>query len=271
MPELPEVETIARAIAPFVEGREVTLRRLDPRVGKLLCGRGSFARHLRGRTVAKVGRRGKALILALSPPGALVFRLGMTGDIRLAPAGGPHRGPHLHAVFALSGGPDLIYTDPRRFGRVLLDPSRPDPDLGLAPDPFSGDFDLSAIIRRAAGSRRPLKELLMDQSVVSGIGNIYASEILHRCRISPHRRASAVEAAEWRALLRTARRVLAEAVGAGGSTIRDFTGPDGEPGAYQQEHRVYGREGERCPRCRGGILRTVQGGRSTFHCPGCQR
>jgi formamidopyrimidine-DNA glycosylase len=280
MPELPEVETIARLLAPAIEGRDiVAVRRLDRRIAGIVGepGRGGGLTRVRGssllagRRVTGVGRRGKALILALEPAGALVFRLGMTGHVSLEKAGAPLRGIHLHAALTLSGGLDLLYADPRRFGRVLVDPSCSVPGLGLAPDPFSPDFTWQGVAERGGRSRRTLKEVLLDQSVVSGIGNIYAAEILHRAGLSPLRRGCETTMGEWRLIAARARAVLAEAVAAGGSTVRDFAGPSGRAGAYQDEHLVYGREGQGCRACDAPILRVTQGGRSTFYCPRCQK
>ncbi len=286
MPELPEVETIARAIAPAVAGRTiVAVRRLDRRIAALASGEGRGTRGkkgsglskaraaglLAGRRIARIRRRGKALILSLHPAGALVFRLGMTGRVHLGATDAPLRGAHLHAAFSLSGGIDLLYTDSRRFGRVLVDPHDPHPDLGLAPDPFSPDFTWQGLAQRGGRSRRAVKEVLMDQAVVSGIGNIYAAEILHRARVSPLRPALDLGRAEWKRMASAAVRVLDAAIEAGGSTVRDFSAPGGEAGAYQESHRVYGREGEGCRRCRTRIVKLRQGGRSTYYCPRCQR
>src|SRR5512138_997290 len=166
MPELPEVETIARRLAPLIEGRVIgSVRRLDPRIaapagspGRAAgMGRASAAALLKGRRIERVGRRGKALVLELRPAGALVFRLGMTGHVGLAGKGERPSPLHLHAVFALSGGASLFYNDSRRFGRILVDPSRTDPSLGIAADPLSPRFEWRALADRAGRSRRAVK------------------------------------------------------------------------------------------------------------------
>ncbi|WP_243094418.1 DNA-formamidopyrimidine glycosylase [Thermus thalpophilus] len=263
MPELPEVETTRGRLLPLVLGRRVlAVRHQDP-------GRYRRVEEAVGRRVEGIGRRGKFLLFALSGGLEMVVHLGMTGGFRLEPT------PHTRLTWELEGL-RLHFHDPRRFGRILVvreGDYREIPLLNrLGPEPLSEAFTLTGFLQGLAQSPKPLKALLLDQTLAAGVGNIYADEALFRARLSPFRRASSLSAAEGERLYRALREVLAEAVALGGSTLSDqsYRQPDGLPGGFQERHAVYGREGLPCPACGGPIRRGMVGGRSTHFCPRCQ-
>jgi formamidopyrimidine-DNA glycosylase len=268
MPELPEVETVARGLAGPLAGRTVeraTLRRRDLYRGKSLS-----LRRLAGSKIAGVERIGKAILFRTAPPApVLVVHLGMTGRLTLTDAAGTGRPRHRHAVLTLDDGRRLEYVDPRRFGFLWVgacdDLGR---QLNIGPDPFQ--LSARELERRLAGRRAPVKSLLLDQRLVSGIGNIYADELLFRAGVHP---LTPGGAAAGRAgdLLREARRVLRRAIRHGGTTLRDYRRADGSTGAFQARLAVYGRQGAPCIRCGGAVCRIVIGARSAHFCPHCQR
>jgi formamidopyrimidine-DNA glycosylase len=294
MPELPEVETIRRGLAPVLEGASFTrveLRRADLRFPFPK----RFAKRLEGASVTALGRRAKYLVAELATGEALVMHLGMTGRFTVED-GTPERfepgrfyddserlGRHDHVVFHLSSGRRIVYNDVRRFGFMLLirqDALEAHPLFqGLGIEPIGNEFGAEALERLFAGKARPLKSALLDQRLIAGLGNIYVCEALFRARLSPERKASslaakgAVARARREALADAIRRVIAEAIEKGGSTLRDYAGANGEEGAFQHEFLAYGREGEAClrPGCRGSVRRMVQAGRSTFFCGVCQK
>lgn len=263
MPELPEVETTRRRLLPLLLGRRLLeVRHQDP-------GRYRHTERAQGRRVEGIGRRGKFLLLGLSEGLEMVVHLGMTGGFRLEAT------PHTRAVFLLEGG-SLFFHDPRRFGRIWVVEKgayREIPLLSrLGPEPLSEAFTFPEFLARLQGSGKPLKTLLLDQTLAAGVGNIYADEALFRARLSPFRRGREVSAEEAQRLFQALREVLAEAVALGGSTLSDRTyqQPDGLPGGYQERHAVYGRAGLPCPRCGHPIHRQTLGGRGTHFCPRCQ-
>lgn len=275
MPELPEVETVRRHLERHVVGRTIvsvatsgkTLRRPLPR---------GLAGRVRGRTIRAVGRHGKFLLLELDDGSSLVAHLGMTGALLFRPSGADHGapGPHVHARFSFADGSALWYEDARRFG--LLDwaaAGRASERLGPGGgglDPMRERLDgarLKALFLRCRG---PVKTLLLDQKRIAGLGNIYASEALHRAGIGPRRGVHTLSAPERERLAHEIHAVLEHAVEHRGTTFSNFRDLDERPGAYGSELLVYDREGEPCGRCGRPIRRIVQGGRSTFFCPGCQ-
>ena len=293
MPELPEVETTRRGLSPAMVGRKV--ERLDLRRGDLRFPfQPDFRKRVEGRVVERIDRRAKYLIFRLSGGDALVAHLGMSGSFRVERPDDVHSparlhreirrlDAHDHVVFEMSGGVRVVYNDPRRFGFMFVvagagvfDHPRMK-DIGL--EPLEPPLSASALLSALSGSSAPLKAALLDQKRIAGLGNIYVCEALHRAGISPYRSAAMLarggpEARAEAARLATAiRRVLTDAIEAGGSTLRDFSGADGKPGYFQHSFRVYDREGAACPRkgCTGTISRTAQGGRSTFFCSTCQR
>jgi len=284
MPELPEVETVRRGLEPALVGRrltKVTLRRPDLR----FPFPPHFARRLTGARVAELRRRGKFLLAPLSSGETLIVHLGMTGrfliDLAQAADDVPFRDQcppprHAHVVFETDNGPRVTFSDARRFGFMdVFETANLSHHLQLAnlgPEPFDGAFNQSYLAAAFSARRRGVKDILMDQSVVAGLGNIYASEALHRARVAPGKEARRIGRKAIGRIVPAIRAVLEEAIDAGGSTLRDFATANGSPGYFQHSFRVYGRGGEPCPNpgCVGRIHRSIQAGRATYHCPTCQ-
>jgi formamidopyrimidine-DNA glycosylase len=271
MPELPEVETVVRDLRPLVAGRRVT--RVEAGTRKLREPWSTeWGQRLRGRNVRRVWRRGKWIILDLDDGSALVVHLGMTGRFTAVPAAAP-REPHTHLVFTLDNGTELRFRDTRRFGSVRLfadaEAVRQFLDARLGPEPF--DLPKDAWRQALRGTQRSLKAVLLDQSVVAGVGNIYADEALHAARLPPHQRGSDTTPAQAERLRRAVAEVLERAIASRGSTIRDYVGGSGLQGGFQEEFRVYGRTGKPCPTCGRPVERVRLAGRSTHYCPQCQR
>ena len=269
MPELPEVETTRRGLAPHVEGRRVvavTLRRRDLRwpIPRALSTR------LPGQRIDAVERRAKYLLLHTAA-GSALLHLGMSGMLRVLAPDAP-LGAHDHYDLLLDSDRVLRFTDPRRFGCLLWQaPGTLNPLLaGLGPEPLSDAFDGDLLWHRSRGRRGPVKAFLMDQTIVVGVGNIYAAEALFAAGIRPLRAAGAVSRARYALLAAAVKRILAHAIARGGTTLRDFLAPDGAPGYFEQELFVYGRAGEPCKVCGTPIRVTRVGQRSTFDCPRCQ-
>jgi formamidopyrimidine-DNA glycosylase len=289
MPELPEVETVRRGLAPLLEGRRIAsveARRPDLRFP--LPER--FVERLTGTQIIRLGRRAKYLLAELGSGETLTAHLGMTGHFAaeregetrggptLANSGARERDPrHDHVVFRFDDGLKLTYNDPRRFGYMDLIATdgldRHPFFAGLGPEPLSNAFSGAALSEALSGRRTPIKAALLDQRVVAGVGNIYACEALWRAEISPRRLAASVAGVRADRIAAAVKAVLLDAIAAGGSTLRDFARADGAPGYFQHTFDVYGRTGEPCrrPGCEGTIARIVQAGRSTFACGRCQR
>lgn len=269
MPELPEVETVVGELRDALVGRRivgVTLR--ERRLRRPVAA--DLAARLCGRRVAGVSRRGKFLLVHLDAGDAeLVVHLGMSGTVRLQ--GAVEAARHDHVVIELDDGRRLVYNDPRRFGLILLRTAQAGVPARLGVDPLSPAFTAEHLALLARGRRRPIKNLLMDQGVVAGLGNIYANEILARARIRPGRAAGRLTRRDHHALVHATREVLAAAIRKRGSSISDFRNTTGNRGAFQQRFVVYNRAGEPCARCRTRIRRRLLAGRSTFYCPSCQR
>jgi formamidopyrimidine-DNA glycosylase len=288
MPELPEVETVRRGLAPAMEGArlakvEVRDRRLRWPLAK------DFEKRLTGQTVAGLGRRAKYLLVDLSSGDVLLMHLGMSGSFRVgaeAQIAKYHHETskstkHDHVVFHMSNGATVTFNDPRRFGSMKLVARaklEQEPLLrAIGPEPLGNAFDAAMLARACAGKKTSLKAALSDQRVVAGLGNIYVCEALYRARLSPKRMASTVAErngqphARAQALVDAIKAVLNDAIAAGGSSLRDHRRADGSLGAFQHNFRVYDREGAPCPNCKGKIRRIVQTGRSTFYCPSCQK
>ena len=280
MPELPEVETVRRGLTPVLVGQRlsrVTTYRPDLRVA-LPEG---LAQRLTGRRVVALGRRSKYLLWHCDDGTVLIVHLGMSGSIRVFTEAPPPRGPHDHVVFETDAGATVRFCDPRRFGLIALaDAASLDqhPLLArLGGEPLEASFDGAALAAQLKGRRGPIKNALMDQSVVAGLGNIYVCESLFHAGLSPRRRAGTVQGQRAERLAGAIRKVLGAAIAAGGSSISDHRQPSGELGYFQLRLAVYGREDEACPGCdcesgrTGGIRRIVQSGRSTFYCATRQR
>jgi formamidopyrimidine-DNA glycosylase len=293
VPELPEVETVRRGLAPAMEGARlimIEVRRPDLRFPFPK----DFAKRLAGQTVTGLGRRAKYLLADLSSGEVLLMHLGMSGSFRVEKSGESvtpgefhyprgEAGKHDHVVFQMSSGYTVIFNDPRRFGFMKLIPRdklETEPHLEpLGPEPLGNRFDAETLAQSLAGKKTNLKAALSDQKVVAGLGNIYVCEAMHRSHLSPKRRASTLADRKGgpnemtRSLVDAIRLVLNEAIKQGGSSLRDHRQTTGELGYFQHHFRVYDREGEKCPTpgCKGKIKRIVQTGRSTFYCPVCQR
>jgi len=288
MPELPEVETVRRGLAPVMEGErfaKVEVRRGDLR-WPLPKG---FAQKLNGKTVQGLGRRAKYLLADLSSGDVLLMHLGMSGSFRVGKDSAPgtyyhersKSTAHDHIVFHMSNGATVTFNDPRRFGSMkLVSRARLEDEpllRSLGPEPLGNEFDAAMLAKACAGKKTSLKAALSDQRVVAGLGNIYVCEALFRARLSPKRIASTIadrngkpnERAEK--LVDAIKAVLKDAIEAGGSSLRDHRRADGSLGDFQHNFQVYDREGQPCPSCKGKIKRIVQGGRSTFYCPSCQK
>ena len=270
MPELPEVETTRRGIAPHVEGRRVAgVEVRQPRLRKPVTPR--LAARLTGRSIDRVERRAKYLLLR-SDEGSLIIHLGMSGNLRLVEPGTPP-GPHDHVDIRFEGGRMLRYTDPRRFGMVLWtqrEPAEHELLAQLGPEPLTDAFDGERLFQLSRGRRGSVKAFIMENRVVVGVGNIYASESLFLAGIHPKRAAGKIARERYDRLAETIKAVLARAIEAGGTTLRDFVGGDGKPGYFAQQLNVYGREGEPCPSCATPIKRLTLAQRSTYYCPRCQ-
>jgi formamidopyrimidine-DNA glycosylase len=280
MPELPEVETVRRGLALRLEGRRLArVRQNRPDLRFPLPA--DFAARLQGRRVEAVKRRAKYLLLDLEDGTVLLAHLGMSGRMLVERVEEAVSEPHDHVVFETDDGWVVRFNDARRFGIMDLAERSTvfsHPLLaGLGPEPLEPEFDGPRLANALAGRATSIKAALLDQRIVAGLGNIYVSEILHRAGISPRRRAGSISGPRAERLAAAVKSVLAEAVAAGGSSLRDYVQTSGELGYFQHRWAVYDREGKACPDCdcdpakTGGIRRITQGGRSTFYCPRRQR
>lgn len=286
MPELPEVEHLRRTLEPRLLGRRVvgaTLHRRDVAAGpadppggfarqraRVRPTRLSAAQLLANAAIERIDRRGKLLVIIAGDSRAVGVHLGMSGQLLWAPAGGRLPTNHVHSTWRLDDRSRLIFRDPRRFGGLWLAESRDElpPWRGLGPDALTlPPEDLGGLLARA---RRPIKAALLDQGLLAGVGNIYADEALHRAGIHPAEVACEISAARARKLGKALRELLELAVQAGGSTLRDYRGAEGQVGAFQFQHAVYGRGGLPCFTCGQALERGVLASRTTVWCPGCQ-
>ena len=283
MPELPEVETVRRGLSPVMEGQVIARAEVNrPDLRWPFPER--MAERLTGRRVLRLGRRSKYLMADLDSGETLLMHLGMSG--RMTVSGDPlgvftheHAMPekHDHVIFHMENGTRIVFNDPRRFGAMdLMETARAAEHRlisVLGPEPLGNDFHEDHLVAAFRGKNTPVKAALLDQGIVAGLGNIYVCEALFRAGISPRRKAGQIAAARVAALVPIIRAVLGEAIEAGGSSLKDYRRADGELGYFQHSFDVYGREGEPCrrPGCDGTVGRLVQSGRSSFHCPKCQR
>ena len=307
MPELPEVETVRRGLLPAVQERRITQVHLSGQRLRFAWPDG-FVQQITGRRVEDVGRRGKYLLWRLSGGLWMLSHLGMSGRFSVLPAkaGGGEAGmagdgagkasgqalgafyfhdtvedgagPHDHLLLMLDDGTRLVYTDPRRFGFFDLteNPATHPMLRAMGPEPLSEAFNAAHLARALHGRAAPVKNLLLDQKVVAGLGNIYVCEALFRARVSPRRKGASLApsgqpTARVERLVAAVKQVLKEAIAAGGSTLRDHQRVDGASGGFQQRFDVYDREGQPCPTCGQPVRRIVQSGRSSFFCGRCQR
>ncbi|HMA48463.1 MAG TPA: bifunctional DNA-formamidopyrimidine glycosylase/DNA-(apurinic or apyrimidinic site) lyase [Magnetospirillaceae bacterium] len=276
MPELPEVETVRLGLEQAMAGR-LLLRVMQRRPDLRRPFPPLFERRLTGRRIDSLSRRAKYLVLHLDDGAAVLVHLGMSGRMLVGRQSNDPFGTHDHVVFDLDDGGRVVFNDARRFGLMDLTETAllaAHPLLrDIGPEPLGEHFTPKLLASRIAGKSSAIKIVLLDQTVVAGIGNIYASEALYRAGIDPMRAASSLKPAEIAKLVPAIQSVLLEAIAAGGSSLRDHRRPDGELGYFQHGFKVYDREGEPCPdcTCREGIQRIVQGGRSTFYCAKKQR
>lgn len=282
MPELPEVETVRRGLSPVLEGAVIARAEVNrPDLRWPLPDR--MADRLTGRTVTALRRRSKYILADLDSGETLLVHLGMSGRMLISGAQlgsfyQDHPAPqkHDHVVLHMGSGARITFNDARRFGAMDLMPTDRAADhlllKDLGPEPFGNDFNEPYLAGRLKGRKTPIKAALLDQRIVAGLGNIYVAETLFRAGISPLRLAGDLTEPQAHALVPVIREVLAEAIEAGGSSLRDFRQANGELGYFSKHFQVYDREGDPCetPGCTGTVTRTVQSGRSSFWCPSCQ-
>lgn len=282
MPELPEVETVRRGLVPVLEGQVITRAQVNRPDLRWPLPPG-MADRLTGATVLRLRRRSKYILADLSTGETLLMHLGMSGRVLVSGAqvgqfhhDHPAPARHDHVVLDIAGGARVTFNDARRFGAmdlVATGAAEAHPWLAaLGPEPLGNAFHADHLIAAFAGRRTPVKAALLDQRMVAGLGNIYVAEALFRAHIHPARLAGRIGQARVAALVPVIRDVLAEAIAAGGSSLRDYRQADGELGYFQHSFRVYDREGQPCltPDCTGTVRRIVQAGRSSFYCPRCQ-
>ena len=269
MPELPEVETSRRGIEPWIVDRRISRVVVRDRRLRWPVSRG-IEKRLAGQTIDSVGRRAKYLLINTSN-GTAVVHLGMTGSVFIVDQEAP-AGVHDHFDIELDSGKMLRYRDPRRFGCFFFSKRPLDHPLleKLGPEPLGDHFDGEYLWKASRGRKVSVKQFIMNAQVVVGVGNIYASESLFLAGINPKRAAGRIARHRYDALVSAIRDILARSIEAGGTTLRDFYGGDGEPGYFKQELEVYDREGEHCRTCNTIIRAIVQGQRSTYYCKTCQ-
>ncbi|HUT49184.1 MAG TPA: bifunctional DNA-formamidopyrimidine glycosylase/DNA-(apurinic or apyrimidinic site) lyase [Alphaproteobacteria bacterium] len=280
MPELPEVETVARGLAAAVEGRMI-LRAEARRPDLRFPLPPDLSARLEGRRLERIARRAKYMLLHLDDGTVMILHLGMSGRLLILNGEDTPLGRHDHVIFTFEGGIEVRFNDVRRFGMLDLcaeSALETHPLLrDIGPEPLGNDFNGPALAAALKGRRTPIKAALLDQRTVAGLGNIYVCEALFRAGISPRRLAATVQGKRAENLAAAVKSVLTDAIASGGSSLRDYVQPSGELGYFQHQWAVYGREGEACPGCdcavaeTGGVARIVQSGRSTFYCSRRQR
>ena len=269
MPELPEVEVSRQGISPYLVG--VTVKSIEVRTPKLRWEIPYDLKKLEGQVIRHITRRAKYLLLA-TDVGTAIVHLGMSGSLRVLDA--PMApGKHDHVDLFMSNGRVLRYNDPRRFGAWLwCDKGQEHAVLAnLGPEPLSDEFTAEYMIERAKQKRVAIKQFIMDNKIVVGVGNIYANESLFTSHILPYRETGSLSAAQWHTLVQEIKTVLEHSIQQGGTTLKDFAQADGKPGYFAQELRVYGKAGQPCPECGADIAEQKIGQRNTFFCRVCQR
>jgi formamidopyrimidine-DNA glycosylase len=277
MPELPEVESLRRILARAVTGRKIVAATVrEPRLRRAVAA--DFVSRVAGAAIANIGRRAKYLVIELDSDDVLLVHLGMSGSLTCRPESRALDGfdpRHDHVSFELDDGSRLVYNDPRRFGLLKLiarDELEQSLELaGIGPEPFGKEFNPDYLWRISRGRKGAIKNLLMDQAVVAGVGNIYASEILFRAKVRPKRPAGRVTRKELDLNAAITPELLREAIGGGGTTFRSYRDARGQPGRFVDRLRVYDREGQPCLVCSTAIRAVVLGQRSSFYCPACQK
>ncbi|KPK00690.1 MAG: hypothetical protein AMJ60_00065 [Desulfobacterales bacterium SG8_35] len=274
MPELPEVEVIRQGLQRYLPGRRI----LDIRTGnkklRLPMPRRDLKKYIQNAQVRSVARRAKFLLIAMNNGAFLVVHLGMTGRLGIFPAGTP-KSKHDHLRLQLDNNMQLRFNDIRRFGFIqVLPPGRDTAGtlLGnLGPEPLGPHFSPEYLQKQATGKNRPLKNFLMDNRVVVGIGNIYACEILFHAGLNPEKKIGRLGMKEWIRVVESSRHILEKAIASGGTTISDFVNASGKSGYFQLELQTYGKQGQPCKWCSTPITKKTMAGRSTFFCPKCQK
>ena len=279
MPELPEVETVMRGLAARLEGRVIT-RALVNRPDLRWPMPANLAARLTGARVLGFRRRAKYILMRLEGGDSVLLHLGMSGRMLIGPNRPNQETLHEHVVLETDEGWRVGFVDPRRFGSIDLVPTAGEDAhkllAGLGPEPLGEDFSAASLSAALTGKRTPIKSALLDQKNVAGLGNIYVCEALFRAKLSPLRSAHTIPGSRAARLVPEIKATLADAIAAGGSSLRDYVQPNGELGYFQDAWKVYGREDEACPNCPGGrvctgVKRITQAGRSTFYCPRVQR
>ncbi len=275
MPELPEVETIKNGIAKSIGCCRI--RKVEVRQSKLRVPvPADIASKINGATITKYSRRAKYIVIELDNGLSLIWHMGMSGKVLICDQLPNPLGKHDHIIIETDNG-YLVYNDPRRFGLFTYAPTHELDKLplfaNLGIEPFAKDLTADYLYNHLQKKKIPIKAALLDQSIIVGIGNIYASEVLFATAISPLRPADKITRQECQDLITATQEVLTKAIKAGGSTLRDYEKPDGSLGYFQNQHKVYGKEGQKCPgcTCTGGICKIVIAGRSTFYCPQKQK
>jgi formamidopyrimidine-DNA glycosylase len=270
MPELPEVETLKRALLPLVINKTCTALKFYRKDIRFPIPQDTLQKQMVNQVVSQIQRIGKYLLLKV-PDGAMLLHLGMSGRVTLKTSMS-RREKHTHAIFQFDNDTFLHFVDPRRFGCILWVPKSGEHPLldKLGPDPFSSDANAETMKSLAKNCRSSIKTFIMDSRRISGVGNIYACESLYQAGINPKRKAGRVTLAEWNHLLSCVRSTLENSIAAGGTTLRDFFDPNGTEGYYAVKLSVYGKEGDPCLKCKTTISRLVHSGRSTFFCKTCQ-
>lgn len=277
MPELPEVETVMRGLEPFLTGAIITKAQKN-RPNLRIPFPANIESNLKGRMITRLSRRAKYIFIHLKGDDILVVHLGMSGSVSIIEKGGRYKSQaHDHFLFHLKSGVQIVYNDPRRFGMVFMITENEYTShkyfAHLGPEPLGNNFSAPILCERLKGKQTSIKQALLDQRVVVGVGNIYACEALYKAGISPTKKAGTIKGDKAQLLVQAIRDVLKRAIKAGGSTLKDYKHADGSLGYFQHQFTVYGREKEACPDCNcdiektGGIKRIVQSGRSTFYCP----
>ena len=276
MPELPEVETVKRGLSPFLAGRKiVSVEKARPDLRWPIPR--SLEHVLTGTRVLKLERRGKYILWYTQDGMVMILHLGMSGRVLITKDLPKVKNDHDHLIFETEDGFFIRYNDPRRFGFIDIVPLKNLAEYrslaALGPEPLSNEFNASALRHKINKKQSPIKSVLLDQTIIAGLGNIYVCEALHRSGISPRRKAKNISENKIDSLVIAIRIVLQDAINAGGSTLKDHLQTTGEMGYFQHQFRVYSREGEKCMKksCSGIIKRMIQSGRSTFFCGRCQR
>lgn len=273
MPELPEVETVRRALTKKIVGRKIL--NIESNFEKIVNQPDfkTFQKNIAGKNIESVSRRGKFLLFHLSGGKIMVSHLRMTGHWLVGPKIEINK--FMHLIFQLSGSQTLAYSDIRKFGRVWLidakDLGKFAPVLKLGPEPLGKEFVFAEFSSNLAKIKSRIKVVLLNQQVVAGLGNIYVDEVLHDAGISPRRLANQLKIAEKKRIFDAIRKIIAKAIKFRGTTVVNFTTPEGKGGDFQTQLKVYGKKGEKCLRCKGEIKRIVVAGRGTHYCPQCQK